>query len=126
MICTPPPKKGLGLVIGKALLYASLQFAIGSVEMSSKFSVKNFAKDQVTLNHAADALTDYLFVAVIWTIGCSLVLYSNYGVRGLLASVVANLAIVIWITLSYLSSFRYAAKKYDLVVPKLFRSRNQD
>jgi hypothetical protein len=53
------------LIIGKAILFASLQFAIGSVEMSSKFSVKNFATDQTTLQNAANALSDYLIVSLI-------------------------------------------------------------
>ena len=34
------------VMIGEAILLASMQFSIGSVEMSSKFSVKNFSKDQ--------------------------------------------------------------------------------
>lgn len=37
------------IMFGEAILLASMQFSIGSVEMSSKFSVKNFAKDQETL-----------------------------------------------------------------------------
>jgi hypothetical protein len=45
-------------MFGEAILLASMQFAIGSVEMSSKFSVKNFSKDQETLQNAADALSD--------------------------------------------------------------------
>ena len=45
-------------LIGKSILFASMQFAIGSVEMSSKFSVKNFSKDQDTLQNAADALDE--------------------------------------------------------------------
>ena len=39
--------------IGEAILFASIQFSIGSVEMSSKFSVMNFSKDQETLQNAA-------------------------------------------------------------------------
>ena len=38
--------------IGEAILFASIQFSIGSVEMSSKFSVMNFSKDQETLQKA--------------------------------------------------------------------------
>lgn len=44
-------------VIGTAILFSSLQFSVASVEMSSKYSVKNFSKDQKTLQHAADALS---------------------------------------------------------------------
>ena len=114
------------LVIGKALLFAGLQFSLGSVEMSSKFSVKNFSTSQEVLNHAADALTDYLVVALLWIVGTSLVFYSNYGFFGLVANILANIVIVLWITLSYIGAFKLAAKANNLVVPKLFRNRHGD
>ena len=59
-------------MIGEAILLASIQFSIGSVEMSSKFSVKNFSKDQETLQNAADALSDYLKIGIFWTIGVAI------------------------------------------------------
>lgn len=43
-------------MIGFAVMLASIQFSVGSVEMSSKFSVASFCKDQTTLQRAADAL----------------------------------------------------------------------
>lgn len=113
-------KKSLMLIVGKALLFAGIQFSLGSVEMSSKFSVKNFANDQETLNNAVEALRDYIIIAAIWTVGCCLVFYSNYHWIGLIASLVANLIFVAWIYLSYYASFRQAAKKNNLVVPGLF------
>jgi hypothetical protein len=119
-------KKSPMLVIGKALLFAGLQFSLGSVEMSSKFSVKNFSTSQEVLNHAADALTDYLVVALLWIVGTSLVFYSNYGFFGLVANILANIVIVLWITLSYIGAFKLAAKANNLVVPKLFRNRHGD
>ena len=51
--------------VGEAIVFASIQFSIGSVEMSSKFSVMNFSKDQETLQNAAYALTDYLKIALL-------------------------------------------------------------
>jgi len=91
--------------------------------MSSKFSVKNFATDQTTLNHAADALSDYILVATVWTLGSSLTLYASYGIAGLIASLIANILIVLWIVLTYISSFKYAVNRYNLQMPKLFRKR---
>lgn len=108
------------LIIGKALLFAGIQFSLGSVEMSSKFSVKNFSKDQETLDNAVKALRDYDIVALIWTIGTCLVFYANYKWLGLFASLITNLVFVLWINLSYYASFRFAAKKYNLKVPSLF------
>lgn len=59
-----------------------IQAAIGSVEMSSRFSVMNFSKDQDTLQNAADALRSYLYVAFMWTLATVLVMYSQYGYYG--------------------------------------------
>jgi len=63
------PKNKTFKIIGEALLYASIVSSIGSVEMSSKFSVMNFSKDQETLQNAADALSDYLRIGLLWTFG---------------------------------------------------------
>jgi hypothetical protein len=104
-------------MVGEAILYSSIQFAIGSVEMSSKFSVKNFSKDEETLNNAIDALYDYIKIATIWTIGVAILLYSSHGIIGLLTGIIANLVIIIWIYISYIEAFRIAAKKYGFKCP---------
>jgi hypothetical protein len=105
--------------MGNAILLASIQASIGSVEMSSKFSVINFSKDQRTLQAAADALTGYIFIGVIWMIGAILINYGQYGVWGLVASLIANLIIMSWIIISYLVAFQTATKQYGLKYPKL-------
>lgn len=119
---TRTPKKDANIykIIGKSILFASMQFAIGSVEMSSKFSVKNFSKDQETLQNAADALRDYMIIGLLWTLGTSLIFYANYGRIGIVTNVVVNLFIMMWIYLSYLKAFRDAADKYGLKMPHVF------
>ena len=107
-------------IIGDAILLASMQAAIGSVEMSSKFSVTSFAKDQETLQRAADALTSYIIIGTIWTIGTMLILYAKYGNRGLITALVTNLIMLGWIVISYWQSFKIAVKKYKLKMPLLF------
>ena len=102
-------------MIGEAILYSSIQFAIGSVEMSSKFSVKNFSKDKETLDNAIEALYDYIKIASLWTFGVAILLYSSYGLMGFLVGLVANLVIIFWIYTSYIESFRIAAAKYGYV-----------
>lgn len=107
-------------VVGKAILFASMQFAIGSVEMSSKFSVKNFSKDQATLQNAADALSDYMIIGVFWTLGTSMVFFANHGFMGLFANILCNFAILLWIYASYMNAFRQAAEANNLKMPKMF------
>lgn len=106
-------------MVGEAILLSSIQFSIGSVEMSSKFSVKNFSKDQETLQNAADALSDYLKIGIFWTIGVTILLYSNFGCNGAISAIIANAAIIIWVYASYITSFKMAAQKYNLVMPKI-------
>ena len=108
-------------VLGKAILLASMSFSIGSVTMSSTFSVQNFSTTQDILQRASDALTHYTIIAIVWMMGCSSLLYASYGSRGLWISVAANLAIVGWVWWSYLTSFKQAAKAHNLQMPHLFQ-----
>lgn len=106
-------------MLGEAILHSSIQFAIGSVEMSSKFSVKNFSKDQETLQNAADALSDYLKISFLWTIGVAILLHCNYGTAGLITAIASNALIIIWIYVSYQNSFKAASIKNNLRMPKI-------
>jgi hypothetical protein len=106
-------------VFGEAILLASMQFAIGSVEMSSKFSVKNFAKDQETLQNAVDALSDYLKIAIMWTFGLSILFYARYDIVGVIMSILTNAVIVYWIYHSYVNAFKIAARDNNLKVPRV-------
>jgi hypothetical protein len=107
-------------MLGQSIFYSSIQAAIGSVEMSSKYSVKNFSKDQETLQNAADSLRSYMYVAAMWTIATMLVMYSQYGNPGLVVGFLSNLMYVGWIYCSYVHTFKETAKKYNLQEPKVF------
>lgn len=107
-------------LIGESVFYSSIQAAIGSVEMSSKFSVINFCKDQETLQNAADSLKNYMFVAGMWTIATMLVMYGKYGIIGAIIGFISNMLYVGWIYLSYVHAFDKAAQKYNLQFPTIF------
>ena len=118
------PKSKFFKMLGNSILLASIQASIGSVEMSSKFSVVNFAKDQDTLQAAADALTGYLIIACIWTLGSAMISFGQYSWPGLLTSLVANIVLVGWIFISYIQAFRVAIQRYpekNLTFPQLFK-----
>jgi hypothetical protein len=106
-------------MLGEAILYSSIQFSIGSVEMSSKFSVKNFSKDQETLQNAADALSDYIKIGLLWTLGVVILLQCNYGLTGAVVGILMNALIIGWIYISYINSFTAATKKYKLKMPEI-------
>jgi hypothetical protein len=112
--------KQLAKIIGKAIFYSSILSSIGSVEMSSKFSVMNFSKDQETLQRAADALKSFIIVGCVWTVGSVLSLYASYGWCGAWIGLVASLIMMAWIVLSYLHAFNEAAKQYGLIYPTIF------
>ena len=111
-------KEGL-ILLGEAILLASMQFSIGSVEMSSKFSVRNFSKDQETLQNAADALSDYLRIGILWTIGLTILFYAKYDKIGAIICLLSNILIISWIYYSYDIAFSCATKKYNLKHPSI-------
>ena len=112
-------KKKVVKMIAEALLYSSINVSLGSVEMSSKFSVRSFAKDQETLQSACNALADYLIISAVWTIGVAMLLYVKYGFWGIVTGIVSNLLIMFWIYWSYNQAFKTAVNKYSLEMPKL-------
>ena len=113
------PANEIFKIIGKSILLGSIQFAIGSVEMSSKFSVMNFSKDQETLQNAAYALVDYMKIALIWTVGVVLILYASYGLRGAFYGSLINAIIMWWIFHSYDNCFKKVIQKNpNLRMPK--------
>ena len=117
------PESDYAKIIGEALILASIQTSLGSVEMSSKFSVMNFSKDQMTLDGAMKSLREYCIIATIWMIGTCAVLYSQFGVKGLIAGLVSNGIVLTWIIVSYMICFRAAAKKYNLTIPNFFKAQ---
>ena len=72
----------LAKMLGMSIFYSSIQASIGSVELSSKFSIANFCKDKETLDNAIAALHSYMIVAFVWMIATMLVLYSQFGFLG--------------------------------------------
>jgi hypothetical protein len=107
-------------ILGQAIFYSSIQAAIGSVEMSSKFSVMNFAKDDQTLLGAASALNQYMIIGIAWMIGTCLVLYSQYGMKGIIAGIICNMIYIGWIWFSYKKTLHDAAIKYGITEPPYF------
>lgn len=107
-------------IIGKSMMLGSQQYALGSVLMSSTFSVRNFSKDQETLQAAADALVNYIWMGVVWTLSNIMVLGATYGTAGAISATVSNGAVMLWMYVAYLKAFQIAQDKYGLARPKLF------
>lgn len=108
------------IMIGNALLYSGMQFALASVEMSSKFSVKNFSKNQEILDAAGSALSTYIVIAILWTLASCLVLYGQYGKVGIFWGIFTNILFAGWTIGSYIVTFRDVAKANGLKMPRLF------
>jgi hypothetical protein len=107
-------------MIGMALFLSTLTFAIASAEMSSRFSVENFATTQEILNNAMKALSTYMIIALIWACATCLVLYGDYKWEGVMWGLGTNTLMIGWIIGSYYFTFRTCAKKSNLKVPSFF------
>lgn len=107
-------------IIGKSIMLASQSFAIGSVTQSSVYSVRNFSKDQQTLNNAADALRVYMYIGGIWALSNMMVLGASYGWTGAISAAVFNITIMYWIWDIYVKAFKEASVLYKLQEPRVF------
>lgn len=107
-------------IIGKAMMLGSQQYALGSVLMSSSFSVKSFSKDSKTLQDAADALRQYIIAGIVWMISNILVLGASYGTAGAISAFISNIVVMIWIWKLYTAAFENAMANYNLPPPKIF------
>lgn len=107
-------------VMGKAIMYASIQAVFASIEISTKVAMVSVSRDQVTLQKCADSLTHYIVMAIFWTIGSVSLLYSGHGMIGFWWGLIANLVVVLWLIFNYLNIFKKACEKYNLTYPKLF------
>src|SRR3989344_3007844 len=114
----------LAKIIAKSIFYSSIQASWGSVEMSSKFSVINFSKDQKILQRAADALRSYFIIGIFWTFGTVLSLYSEYGILGAWIAFIFNMLMITWIGTSYTKAFKIAAKDNNLSIPTIFNNKD--
>jgi hypothetical protein len=89
--------------------------------LCKKHSIDDINNNQDTLQNAADALSDYLIIGLLWTIGTCLIFYANYKWNGVIINTSINLAIVYWIYWSYIKSFNSACDKYQLEKPIMFK-----
>jgi hypothetical protein len=109
-------------MVGKSLFLASGQASIGSVLLSSAYSVKNFSKDQKTLQSAATALRAYIIMSCVWTIASMLTLYASNGCTGSAIALLLNLAMIGWIILTYYMAFTEAVMEFQLQMPRVMHA----
>ena len=116
-------QKELIKIISKSLFFSSIVWSLGSVELSSKFSVINFAKDQATLDRARDALESFIVVASVWMAATVLSLYASHGWCGAFWALFFSSIITGSIILSYFKSFEQDAKEHNLTYPETYSKK---
>ena len=114
--------KELVILIGDAIIVATLQFSIAGVELSSRFGVIHYANTQKKLQHTADSLNSYLLIGVICAILLSSLFYLKNNMVGFTVCLLSNLLIMSLIYYSYLIAFRKAKDMHGLEYPKLFNT----
>lgn len=90
--------------------------------MSSRFSVLSFARDQETLQRAADALRSYFVIGGLWGVGTTAIAYKRHGELAAAANALANAGMMAWYGWSYGQAFQEAAARYNLQPPSVWGS----
>ena len=107
------------LVIGDAIIFASIQLAIRNVEIESIFNVKTTIHNQITLQHAVDSLSQYLMNGFLFTLTTSLFFFYRSNIIGLFVCLFCNILIMNWIYWNYMNAFDYVCEKHHLEKPKI-------
>ena len=103
--------------IGHAIVYSSISFAVASVEIPDKFTLLTAAKTQSELQKACDALSIYVRIGALLTLGSTLILWNTDGAEGGIYSILMNGLVMLWIYWSYMDAFRNVAEKRGLEMP---------
>lgn len=106
-------KQETASLMGKSLFFASIQVALASIEMDSKFAIKT-VKTQDALDHAIHSLKSYIVISIIWTLASMFTLYSIYGTLGIFVGFITNFAVVMWIIITYKNLFAEVCKNNGL------------
>jgi len=112
-------KRDVASLVGKSLFFASIQVALASIEMDSKFAIKTM-KDQNSLDHAVQSLKSYIIIAVVWTLASMLTLYSIYGSLGIFVGFITNFAVIMWLIITYKNLFNEVCKTNGLKCQNFF------
>lgn len=106
-------------IISKAILLALMQFLFSSIILTNTTNLLqltiNLNNNQKNDNHsleskmfikAQNALYQYIFFGVLWTISVSLLMYQNYKLNGFLYTLFTNIIVLILIYFIYLHIFK--------------------
>lgn len=103
------------IIIGKATVYATIQIAFANFIMGSVASIKTRLHTTESISIYRDYLKRYLIVALIYSLGTSVMLYETYHWKGAIIGFIANAIMVIWILYFYHDSIAHASKNISTV-----------
>lgn len=106
-------------VFAQSVVLAMAQLSILSTESTSIFIATTVATTQDKLNDFASSLKSYLFISMFWLIATSVMMYSIYGMIGLLTSALANVLVILYIILRNVHILKLIATRNGLMVPDI-------
>ena len=104
------------ILIGEAIILSSIQLSLSCIEMSPKCVIREFTKDQDSLQNAIDALSDYIKIATIWTLFITILFYARHDKIGALIALIINILIMTWIYYTYNKTIEKVAKTNNLTM----------
>lgn len=115
-----PCNDTLPLELGQALVFAAVQPALASMEMSSRFDIVNSANSQRSLEQAARDLRSFMVISIIWAVGSTLVMFFQFSWRGALINFIGQVLIMYWIYSNFRTAIVNQAKRRHLNIPPVW------
>lgn len=91
----------LALIVGRVIFYATIQISFASFILGSAAGIKTQYHNKPNTKVYRNYFHQYLYVAIIYSLGISLILWETHGWIGLLASIIGNSLVIIWVYYFY-------------------------
>lgn len=107
------------ILIGDITIATTVQFVIANLLMTTTYNIIHFYKNQISLQHAANHLSNYIKISLICTMALVLLFYAKNDIIGAIITLIINILIIIFIYVNYTEAFKVSAKNNNLDYPDI-------
>lgn len=107
-------------LLGQSIFYSTILITISTLNLSSTYDIFVSANTQDRLDYSAESIRLSLVLVIFGFISIMLIMYNDYGLVGLIVSLIIALGYIIWIYYNYYQTIQKTAKNYNLIAPKIF------
>lgn len=101
-------------LIGKIMVTSVVQVSLAALELPPRIGIRKYVTTQDDARAFIGEMHAYIFIATIWAIGTSLLVYVSHYHLGAFLNLFMNLLIMYWIVSRRYTAYKENIEKYSL------------